>query len=596
MARTAEEILEMYIRRRNQMGPIRNHMAELQSAYNGDVTIPLPELSQSERPAVANLIAMGLDQSAMRIASTVPDVFYPPDKPGQPQSEKFARIRRQATQAWWHHNKMRLKMRRRARWLIGYSSAPVLIRPNFELQIPMWHIRNPLQTFPPPGLDPDQLTPPDCIFSFSRSLAWLNQHYPEQTRMLRKDREPRAEDAYDVIEYVDDNEFVMAVCGRPRDRYEDREDGRQAVAELERIPNRAGMCPVVIPGRITLDRPQGQYDGMLGMYQSAARLMALEQIAVERGIFPDTYLVSRPGETADFVVGPFDGRSGKVNVVRGGDIKEVQTNPGFQTNPTIDRLERAQRLTGGIPSEFGGESSTNVRTGRRGDAILSAVVDFPIQEAQELFAESLSEENKRAIAVDKTYFNHPKSFYIPTKGNKGRVDYTPGIHFTSDTNFVSYSHAGADINSLVIGIGQRIGIGTLSKRTGQELDPLIDDAELEHDRTIHEALEQAVLQSVQQQAATGAIPPADVARIAQLVLENKESLVGAIIKVQQEAQAAQAAMAAAPPGAPETQPGLGPTPGPGQAPPAVPPPGPSIGNLANLLGQLRRPQMEIAGG
>lgn len=594
MSLDVEELYEIYKRRRSQAGPVRTQMMELQKAYNGDVVVPLPEVAQAERPAVANLIAMGLDQSAMRIASTMPDVFYPPDKPGQPTAEKQARIRRQATMAWWHMNKLKLKMRKRARWLIGYSSAPVLIRPDFNLQIPMWHIRNPLTSFPAPGLEDDNLAPPDCIFSFTRSLAWLKANYPDQSHQLYKGRHPNPEDNFDVLEYVDAEELVMAVCGKTRDPW-DTGSGSHVV-ELERVPNRAGVCTAVVPGRITLDRPQGQFDGMMGMYQMQARLMALEVIAVERGIFPDTYLISRPGEVADFVVGPYDGRTGQINIIKGGDIREVTVQPGFQTNPTIDRLERAQRLTGGIPSEFGGESTSNVRTGRRGDAILSAVVDFPVQEAQELFAESLAEENKRAIAIDKAYFNTAKSFYVTTKGAKGRVDYTPGIHFTSDTNFVSYSHPGADINSLVIGIGQRIGIGTLSKRTGQELDPLIDDPELEHDRTISEALEQAVLASVQQQASAGAIPPADVARIAQLVLEDKATLVEAILKVQKEAQAAQAQVAEVPPGALEAQPGLGPTPGPGAAPPAVPAPGPSIGNLANLLGQLRRPQMQLPGG
>ena len=38
-----------------------------------------------------------------------------------------------------------------------------------------------------------------------------------------------------------------------------------------------------------------------------------------------------------------------LSIISGGDIREVQSQPGYLTKPTIDRLERAQRLSAGIP-------------------------------------------------------------------------------------------------------------------------------------------------------------------------------------------------------------------------------------------------------
>jgi hypothetical protein len=67
------------------------------------------------------------------------------------------------------------------------------------------------------------------------------------------------------------------------------------------MPNRTGMPLAVIPQRITLDTPRGQYDGVLGMYFTRARLQALTEIAIERGIFPDEYLVARPGENPEII-------------------------------------------------------------------------------------------------------------------------------------------------------------------------------------------------------------------------------------------------------------------------------------------------------
>jgi len=345
-----------------------------------------------------------------------------------------------------------------------------------------------------------------------------------------------------------------------------------------------GQCPVVCAERISLDDSQGQFDGILGMYQMQARLMALEVIAVQKGVFPDTWLVGRQGETPQ-IVNPADGLTGEVGVVRGGDLRDMQMQPGYMTNPAIDRLERAQRLTAGIPPEFGGESPTNVRTGRRGDAVLSAVVDFPVQESQRIMARSLQEENRLAVDMAKAYAGRKgKSFYVNAKNAKGRVDYTPNDNFDSTDNVVSYSQAGADINNLVVGGGQRVGMGTMSKKSFMAIDPLIDDPEFEHDAVITEQLEQALLSSVQQQAAEGAIPPADLARIMELVSNDQMELAEAVEKVQREAQERQATEVA--PTAPEAMPGLA-QPGMGaEAMPAGAPPGGAPPGLAELLGAL----------
>ena len=124
-----EEISAMLLERQGIRGPILNAMRELRDTYNGDLVIPLPELDKVDKSYVANLITTGLDQSAMRIASTMPSVFYPPVEEGNRPSEKRANVRMRATMGWWETNNMQLKMRRRARHLIGYSSSPVVLRP-----------------------------------------------------------------------------------------------------------------------------------------------------------------------------------------------------------------------------------------------------------------------------------------------------------------------------------------------------------------------------------------------------------------------------------------------------------------------------------
>ena len=581
--------MAIYTARSRANDSAKARMRELRDYYNGDVIVPLPELNSDEQSAVANLLAQGLDQTAMRIASTSPDIFCPPTDTRTKRARENASIRRRALFGWWENSRMDLQLAKRARHLIGYATTCAQLRFNPKMGAPEWHLRDPLTTFPAQMLGVDDLRPRDVIFAYERPLSWLKKQYPEAAHRFAAEGKSGADQKIDLIEYIDGEEQVLIGSRAPIPTTmfsQPDEDNKGIVVELERAINPMGQTPVVCAERISLDNAQGQFDGILGMYQMQARLMALEVIAVQKGVFPDTWLVGRQGETPQ-IVNPADGLTGEVGVVRGGDLRDIQTQPGYMTNPAIDRLERAQRLTAGIPQEFGGESTSNIRTGRRGDAVLSAVVDFTVQEAQRIMARSLQEENKIAIDMAKAYAgNRPRSFYVSTKNVKGRVDYRANENFDSSDNVVSYSHPGADINNLVIGGGQRVGMGTMSKHSFMAIDPLVDDPEFEHDTVIGEQLEQALLSSVQQQAAEGIIPPADLARIMDLVTNDQMELAGAVEKVQKEAQERQAEMVD--PLAPEAQPGLA-LPGMGaESMPAQPLPGdegmaPSLDELIGAL-------------
>ena len=586
--KSVDEIVAIYGARSQATDQIKSRMRTLRDYYNGDVIVPLPELNSDEQSAVANLLAQGLDQTAMRIASTRPDIYCPPLDPARKRSRDNSDIKRKALFGWWENSRMDLQMAKRARYLIGYSNTVTQLRWNEQSGCPEWHLRDPLTAYPATLLGVDDMRPRDCIFGYERPLGWLHNNYPEVGQIFQADSDAGPDTAIELIEYVGEDETVLIAMRGPVNTglFATSVYGADdnLVVELERVPNRLGQTPVVIAQRISLDSAQGQFDGILGMYQMQARLMALEVIAVQKGVFPDTWLVGRAGETPQ-IVNPADGLTGEVGVIRGGDLRDMQMQPGYMTNPAIDRLERAQRLTAGIPAEFGGESPTNIRTGRRGDAVLSAAVDFPVQEAQRILARSLQEENKLAIDMAKRYAgNKGKTFYVTTKNAKGPVEYTPNVNFDSTENVVTYSQAGADVNNLVIGGGQRVGMGTMSKRSFMSIDPLVEDPEFEHDSVIAESLEEALLTSIQQQAVEGAIPPADLARIMDLVANNELELAKAVERVQKEAQERQAKQVDA--AAPEAQPGLA-MPGMGAEGRSVAaPPGDAGGELGALLGAL----------
>ena len=593
--KTGEEIYNLYVARRRNRGPMIARMEEIRTAYNGDLAIPMAELSAYEKAAVPNLVAQGIDQTATRIASTMPNILYPTMKVGIKKEEENARKRRAANLGWWEQNNMELKLRRRARWLQGYACAPVCIRPSSLKNIPCWYVRDPLTTYPAPDADPDTLTPADVIFAFRKTLSWIDQNYPFNNIKRRKSE--RGDTSITLIEYMDANQVTLIAVGSDINpefpsvepiNYSMSLDnawlGADSIVTLETADNLAEICPAVIPGRITLDREQGQYDGIIGMYQSQAMLFALNFRAVAQDVFPNEWLISHPGRQAK-IVKMANGRTGEIGEVVDGEVKPQHLNPGYKADQLISYLERNQRVTAGIPSEFGGESPSNVRTGRRGDSILSAVVDFPIQEAQTLLAKSLEAENRIAVAIDKAYYgNDRKSFYVNWRGARGNVDYIPNKIFTTDQNRVFFPAAGVDANNLTVSLGQLVGTELMSRRTAMEMHPFIDDAEEEDDRITAQSLRRSTLASIEQQAAQGTIPPSDMARIEELVLTGKEEVYRAIQIAQQEAQERQAAQE--PPGSPATQPGLA-QPGMGaEAGAAIPEVTPSAGNLAQVLGSL----------
>ena len=587
--KAAAKIVSLYQERRSQRSGLFRRMQEIRDHYNGDVIVPLPELDDAEKPAIPNLIASGIDQFAMRVASVMPDIQYPSLRPGIQVADNRARDRRLANVGWWDMNRMGVKVRRRARHLTAYgmsavSLSPVSLDPNDKRKIPHWRVRNPLATFPAPMIDPDNMEPVDCIFADRRPLGWLREHYPAQMNVLYRGDKGDS-DLFEILEFIDDNETVLIAVGAEKSRSSaySTESGKGSAMHicLERIPNRAEVCPVVIAGRITLDRLQGQFDQMLGMYQREAKLDALNTIAVFRNVFPDEWVVSPANSpTSPRVVQEADGKMGIRGILDKGQIQIVHPQQTQDAALALDRLERSQRVTAGIPAEFGGESGSNIRTARRGASVMSSTVDMPLQEYQEIMANSMELENMRAVKIMKAYYGSKPSMFIMGGDGKleGSGDYVPNETFDTNFSYVKYAMPGSDVNAMVVSIGQRVGMGIMSNETARIMDPAIEDPTREADLVEIEGLRKALLTGLEQQASQGSLDPSIIARIARMKAQRHVTLEEAVATIHEEMQKEQADKAqmmqqqqqpqqpgmpgAAPEGAPqgpgpEMQPGMG---------------------------------------
>ena len=620
--RTAEEVVSLHQSRMKSRGDYLNRMKEISRHYNNNVTVPLPELDANEKPAVANLLAQGIDQFSLRVSSVMPNINYPALRGNIPGSVELARKRRLATMGWFDMNDMTIKMRRRARYQVAYASSPVSIHPvslnpHDKRGIPFWRVRNPLSTFPSDVIDPENMEPADCIFEDARTLRWVKDHYPAAASALYLGKS--TDDAIiTILEYVDAEETVLVAVGARKESKEymagENHSGASQLV-LDRVPNRAGICPVVIPTRIALDSVMSKFEAMLGMFGRQAKLDALNTIAVMRGVFPDEWLVPHPNSQGlqPKIVQNADGKTGQRGVIQNGTIIQMTPQPGMHSEQTLDRLERSARLSAGIPPEWGGESGSNIRTARRGESVMSNAVDPDIQETQELFAASMEAEVRRAIAIQKAYNgNKPTLFLLGMNGEvSGPPDYTPNTTFETDLLKITYPLPGSDANQMAVMIGQKVGIGAMSIESAMEMDPLIRDPEQEMARIQADGLRKALLSGLEQQAVGGQLDPHTIARIIQKVGDGRTSIENAVEAVHKEMQKEQAdqkneqqpeqPMEGMPPGMPgmpeagaEQQPGMAmpgsaggpsPTPGPeGQPTIAAPPQG--LNNLDQLLGAL----------
>jgi hypothetical protein len=607
-----EQIEEYYRQRKAARGPVLGRWHEVAKQYDGAVVVPLPEVDEVEKASVVNLLGPGLDQLAMRIASTMPDISCPPLRPGIDRSENLARLRREAMLSWWDMNRMDVILRQRARYLLGYGCAPVSIsflamNPLDKRDIPHWRVLDPMCAFPAPTLDRNDIEPSDCIYAYQQSLRWLRQKYSVQANVLRKSKSATDETMFTILEYNDADETVLVALGAEpepvRDVYgpwqpptlhgsgSNSQTGTQSVVQLIRVPNRAGVPLTVVPGRITLSQLQGMFDKLMPMYQRAAKLDALELLAIEQSVFQDEWIVSHPGSPGEaVVVTEANGLAGIRGRIRNGTIIPINKAPGPATTQAIDRLERAERLVASLPAELGGESATNIRTARRGEMVLGAAIDMPVQEHQELFEDSMEAENRRAIAVMKAYYgSKPTSFYIPMNGKTERTDYTPNDTFETDLHYVKYSLTGTDANSFVIAGLQRVQAETMSPETFMGMDPFIEDVKEEMSRIYASGARRAMMASVENQASQGTIDPTFIARFIQGLHDGKTQPEDALLdahRAMQEEQAAQQAQAQQTPGQPP-----GPQGQPGMAGPqgAIPNPPMQQAALSQILGNLRKP-------
>lgn len=611
-----DDIVAIVRNRQMNNGELLEKMIEVKRRYNADWVVPYVSEMDNEvlPPTTPALIAEAIDFLGMRAASVMPYMNSPAidsTKEVGVRSREFGAIRRKILGATHHHSKTKLHMRRAMRHLAGYSTASMIVVPDFNKSLPRLELRDPLSSYPEPKASEDLSPPSNCAFIYTKSGDWLRKHYPA-VRNWVSPAQASGEEMWDMVEWVDEDVTVVGILG-PRD-WESRSLGASGAVvqsmELHRWPNPTGICPVYIPGRVTLDKIISQIANLTGQVDLMAQLQALSIAAGEKAIFRDRFIIGDSIKAPQLVGGQWkDGRTGEMNIILDAkNIGELSGTPDPTTQMMIDRLERNVRIGTGLVPQAGGETYGALRTGRGMDSMMGTAVDPRIQEMQEIMEVALEHTNMIMLEQYKTYWPDKKfTMFSGWPGDKGTVEFTPSIHIETSDNVVAYTIPGSDVQGTTIQLGQLLGMKAISLHTLRSRHPYIDDPDAESARVEEETIEEALLQGLANQAAQGKIPVTYLAMV-EKYRRKEPDLVQAILKADAEMKAEQAKMAPPPEegqfAAPQQMPGLAglppmppnmPPPGPeGMAPQGLPPQGPEGGqgpppDMQQLLSALQQP-------
>lgn len=592
--------------RREQDSPLIQAMIANRDRYNAEIVTL--GVDQSNVPASTqlgpNFFIEGIDGIARIANQDLPKISCPAVNPGEPKSQEKAAMRQGALYGAWNESQLEMKTARAFRHYAGYGTFAMNVMPDTVRGTASIEVRDPLTAYPELRSADDIRSPNNVGFMYARSAEWIVAHYPaaKQSGFLGQDSLNKGwETLWDVVEWIDEDVIVIGLLGPrfPANGYYDSRPIGYTAVELDRWDNRAGMVPVVVPRRVTLDKVMGQMTNMINYSDTYGRLMQLQLSATEKAVFPDIVLESRTGGTPTITGGVWkDGRTGDVNTVIDGTVQIIGKEAGPGTVPMLQLIDGHIRGSGGASGILSGSAGA-MRSGAGVDALGDYGPNPIVAEAQKAMGYALEELNKGVIAVQKGYFGQKKfTVYLGVLGSAKAITYKPD-DIDSDMNSVKYPHPGLDQNRYAVVVSQLNATKMISRKTARRMNPLVADEDEEEMFTAQEEIDDALLGGVAQQLASGQMPMSVGARIAQKIGEGITPS-EAVLQAQAEAATAQPAPGAdggpppvGPPGSPQAgQPipaglaamlagsGAGPGAAPGQG---VPGPPPGMTNLRHVL-------------
>ena len=462
---------------------------------------------------VPNLMMSGLEHLSQKIGR-IPNIKVetPNGKDSERSKQKAEKIARIVT-SYDETQKLELQMPQVGRWLPGYGFAVWVIREKKGpdgTPYPCAELRDPYNCFP--GYFGADQQPKEMAIVRRVPKEALAKTYPRFADKINK------KDGYQVNTLGIGSAYASAYTDSYNGSWANSNGEGDILAEyyneegtyifhmssgtiLDFIPNPLDSGPAfVIAKKFAFDKLQGQYDQIIGLMASMAKINVMSIIAMEDAVFTETN-ISGEIESGQYRKGRF-----AVNYLAPGtQVSKPASNVPYQIFQQIDRIERQLRVGGSYPVSDDSQSPLSFATGR-GLEELGASMSLMIREYHTVMADAAEMiDFKRLEWDEKMYGGSSKQLSGYYKNTFFSETYDPekDIAGAYKTRRVYGAMAGYDEPQKIVTGLQLLQAGIIDTQTLQENLDGLDNIVRVNERITKEKAEKVLFDSLLAQAQQG---------------------------------------------------------------------------------------------
>jgi len=462
---------------------------------------------------VPNLMMSGLEHLSQKIGR-IPNlkVDVPNNKDSDRARAKADKIARIVT-SYDDTQKLDLQMPQVGRWLPGYGFAVWVIREKKGpdgTPYPCAELRDPYNCFP--GYFGADQQPKEMAIIRRVPKTALTKAYPQFSDKIN------SKDFYKANNLGIGSAYASAYTDSYNGSWANSNGEGDLIAEyyneegtyifhmtsgtiLDFIPNPLDSGPsFVVAKKFAFDRLQGQYDQIIGLMASMAKINVMSIIAMEDAVFTETN-ISGEIESGQYRKGRF-----AVNYLAPGtQVSKPASNVPYQIFQQIDRIERQLRVGGSYPVSDDSQSPLSFATGR-GLEELGASMSLMIREYHTVMSDAIEMIDAKRLEFDeKMYGGKSKelSGYYNNQFFSEKYDPSVDIQGAYKTRRVYGAMAGYDEPQKIVTGLQLLQAGIIDTQTLQENLDGLDNLSMVNSRITKEKADKVLFDSLLAQAQQG---------------------------------------------------------------------------------------------
>jgi len=463
-----------------------------------DYQVPMP-----------NLMMSGLEHLAQKIGR-IPNlkVDVPNNKDSERARKRADKIARIIT-AYDDVQRLDLQMPQVGRWLPGYGFAAWIIKEKKDANgtpYPIAELRDPYNCFP--GYFGADQVPKEMSVVRRVPKSALARTYPQYAEKIKNEKNVINVASGYASAYQDAYNGSWANSNNEGDLISEyyNEEGTYVYhltsgTVLDFIANPIKSGPAfVVAKKFSFDQMQGQYDQIIGLMASMAKINVMSIIAMEDAVFTETNITGEL-ESGQYKKGRF-----AVNYFSpGSQVSKPASNIPYQIFQQIDRIERQLRVGASYPATDDSQSPLSFATGR-GLEELGASMSLMIREYHTVMADAIEQIDSKRLEWDENMYGGQTKELSGYRDNKFFSEtYEPvrDIQSSYKTRRVYGAMAGYDEPQKIVTGLQLLSSGVIDIQTLQENLDGLDDLSRVNERITKEKMDKILEDTLLQQAAGG---------------------------------------------------------------------------------------------